>query len=279
MNRKLVSVLAGAALVVGAAGVLVHAAEKAGPQQPWSKWKVHDMERPAPPVVTPGTFSTNDQPGKPPSDAVVLFDGQDLSHWQAKGGGEPTFTLQDGIMLSTNLKDPKNNKYLQSKDQFGDVQVHVEFATPTPPKGESQGRGNSGVFLMGLFETQVLDSYQSATYPDGQCGAVYGQYPPMVNACRAPGEWQTYDIFFTRPRYENGKLASPAYVTTVQNGVLIQNHQEIHGPTGHLIVAHYPDKPLPDKGPLELQFHGNPVRYRNIWVRRLHAPGEPGKRP
>jgi hypothetical protein len=227
------------------------------------------MERPAPPVVTPGTFSTNDQPGKPPSDAVVLFDGTDLSHFQAKGGGEPTFTLQDGVMLSTNLKDPKNNKYLQSKDKFGDVQVHVEFATPTPPQGESQGRGNSGVFLMGLFETQVLDSYQAATYPDGQCGAVYGQYPPMVNACRAPGQWQTYDIYFTRPRYENGKLTSPAYVTTVQNGVLIQNHQEIHGPTGHMIVAKYPDKPMAEKGPLELQFHGNPVKYRNIWVREL----------
>ena len=134
--------------------------------------------------MTPGTFSTADQPGKPPSDAVVLFDGTDLSHWQAKGGGDPTFTLQDGVMLSSNLKDPKNNKALESKDKFGDVQLHVEFATPTPPKGDSQGRGNSGVFLMGLFETQVLDNFNNPTYPDGQCGAVYGQYPPMVNACR-----------------------------------------------------------------------------------------------
>lgn len=241
-----------------------------GPQQPWSKWKVHDMERPVPPIVTPGTPSTPEQPGKPPSDAIVLFDGSSLDHWQAAGGGEPTFTLQNGEMLSTNLKDPKNNKYLSSKDEFGDVQVHVEWAEPTPAKGSSQGRGNSGVFLMGKFEIQVLDSFDNRTYADGQCSAIYGQYPPQVNACKPPGEWQTYDIVFTRPRYADGKLSEPAYVTVIQNGVLTQNHQEIHGPTGHMIVAKYPDK-FPEKGPLELQFHGNPVHYRNIWVRPLEA--------
>jgi len=257
---------------LGAAGAVVFAAEKAGPQQPWSKYKVHDMTRPEPPIVTPGTASTEDQPGKPPSDAIVLFDGKDLSHWQAKGGGDPTFTLQDGVMLSTNLKDPKNNKYIQSKEQFGDVQLHLEFSTPTPPHGESQGRGNSGVFLMGLFETQVLDNYNNKTYPDGQCGAIYGQYPPEVNVCRPPGEWQTYDIVFHHPRYdESGKMTEPAFITTLQNGVLIQDHQRIEGPSGHMMVAHYPEGRKLEKGPLELQFHGNPVRYRNIWVRPLEA--------
>lgn len=242
--------------------------DHSGPPQPWSKWKVHDMDRPAPPVVTAGTASTDEAPGKAPSDAVVLFDGTDLSHWQAAGGGEPTFTLKDGIMLSTNLKDPKNNKYLESKDHFGDVQVHVEWAEPVPAEGTSQGRGNSGVFLMGKFEIQVLDNYNNPTYPDGQCSSVYGQYPPQVNVCREPGKWQTYDIIFHRPHYAEGKLASPAYVTVLQNGVLTQDHQEIHGPTGHRQVAKYPAS-MPESGPLSLQFHGNPVRYRNIWVRPL----------
>ena len=274
MNAKIRRRFAKAACVaaVGIAGAVTLAAEKAGPQQPWSQYKVHDMTRPEPPVVTPGTASTPEQPGKPPSDAIVLFDGKDLSQWQAKGGGDPTFTLQDGVMLSSNLKDPKNNKYLQSKQKFGDVQVHVEFATPTPPHGESQGRGNSGVFLMGLFETQVLDNYNNKTYPDGQCGAVYGQYPPQVNVCRPPGEWQTYDIIFHHPRYDaSGKMTEPAYITTLQNGVLIQDHQRIEGPTGHMQVAHYPTNEKLVEGPLELQFHGNPVRYRNIWVRPLAA--------
>jgi hypothetical protein len=268
IRRKLTVTVCAAGL--GVAGAIVLAQEGGGPQQPWSKFKVHDMTRPQPPIVTPGTFSTPDQPGKPPSDAIVLFDGKDMNHWQAKGGGDPTFTLQDGVMLSTNLQDPSNNKYLQSKDQFGDVQLHVEWSEPTPPKGDSQGRGNSGVFMMGLFETQVLDNYQNPTYPDGACGGIYGQYPPLVNVCRPPGEWQTYDIIFTTPRYQDGKMTEPAYITTLQNGVIIQNHQRIEGPTGHMIVAHYPDTML-EKGPIELQFHGNPVRYRNIWVRPLEA--------
>lgn len=241
-----------------------------GPQQPWSKWHVHDMDRPVPPIVTPGTASTPEAPGKAPSDAIVLFDGTNLDHWQAAGGGEPTFTLQNGEMLSTNLKDPKNNKYLESKDQFGDIQLHVEWAEPVPPKGDSQGRGNSGVFLMGKFEVQVLDSFNNRTYADGQCSAIYGQYPPQVNACLPPGQWQTYDIIFHTPRYKGGKLSEPAYITVVQNGVLTQDHHRIEGPTGHRIVATYPDS-FPEKGPLQLQFHGNPVRYRNIWVRPLDA--------
>ena len=268
LRRKSVRVLGACALALGAA--VVYAQERSGPPQPWSKWHVHDMARPVPPIVTPGTFSTNDQPGKPPSDAIVLFDGKDLSQWQAAGGGEPTFTLKDGEMLSTNLANPRDNKALQSKEKFGDIQLHVEWAEPTPPKGDSQGRGNSGVFLMGLFETQVLDSYNNRTYADGQCGAIYGQFPPQVNVCRPPGEWQTYDIIFHRPRYEDGKLVQKARITTIQNGVLLQDNQEIEGPTGHMIVASYKQQ-IPDKGPLELQFHGNPVHYRNIWVRPLEA--------
>src|SRR5579862_2758277 len=158
--------IAGLAGVV-LAGMIAMAAEN-GPPQPWSKWKVHDMERPAPPIVTPGTASTPDMPGKPPSDAIVLFDGTDLSKWKAANGGAPTFTLKDGVMLSTNLADPKNNQYLVSKEEFGDVQVHVEWAEPVPAQGTSQGRGNSGVFLMNKFEVQVLDNYNNPTYPDGQ---------------------------------------------------------------------------------------------------------------
>jgi hypothetical protein len=260
---------------VGLAGAIVLAAEGNGPQQPWSKWRVHDMDRPVPPVVKPGTFSTAEQPGQPPSDAIVLFDGKDMDQWQAAGGGEPTFTLKDGVLLSANLKDPKNNKYLETKQRFGDVQLHVEWAEPTPPKGNSQGRGNSGVFLMGKFETQVLDSYDNRTYADGQCGAIYGQYPPQVNVCRPPGEWQTYDIVFHHPRYdESGTMTEPAYITTLQNGVLIQDHQKIQGPSGHMMVAKYkPDEKLL-KGPIQLQFHGNPVRFRNIWVRPLEAVEE-----
>ncbi len=266
-RMKLVK-LACAAIALG--GVVVVAQEHVGPQQPWSKFKVHDMTRPVPPVVTPGTASTPEQPGKAPSDAVVLFDGTDLTHWQSPGGGEPTFTLQDGVMLSTNVKEPKTTKNLESKDQFGDIQLHLEWSEPTPAKGDSQGRGNSGVFLLGRFEIQVLDNFNNATYPDGQCSSVYGQYPPQVNACRPPGEWQTYDIIFTRPRFEEGKLKEPAYVTVMHNGVMTQNHQRVEGPTGHMTVAKYPDN-MPDKGPLALQFHGNPVKYRNIWVRPLEA--------
>ena len=271
MNRSMVrgsAALAGAAAVVFA-GVIALGQKKGdhsheGPQQPWSKYHVHDMDRPVPPIVTPGDPSTAEKPGTAPSDAVVLFDGKDMSHWQGAGGGEATFKLQDGVMLSYG---PKN---LQSKDKFGDVQLHVEWAEPTPAQGDSQGRGNSGVFLMGLFETQVLDNYHNPTYPDGQCGAVYGQYPPQVNVCRPPGQWQMYDIIFHKPKVESGKVVEPAYIMTLQNGFLVQDHQRIEGPTGHMIVAKYHDN-FPSEGPIELQFHGNPVRYRNIWARRLEA--------
>ena len=260
-RRKIARVAGLASLAV--AGALVFA-EGNGPQQPWSPFKVHDMSRPKPPIITPGTPSTADAPGKAPSDAIVLFDGKDMDQWQAQGGGEPTFKLVDGVMLSN------GPKYLETKQKFGDVQLHVEWAEPSEVHGDSQGRGNSGVFLMGLFETQVLDNYNNPTYADGQCGAIYGQYPPQVNVCLPPGQWQTYDIIFHHPRFENGKLVEPAYVTTLQNGVLIQDHQRIEGPSGHMRVAKYPEN-MPEEGPIDLQYHNNPVRFRNIWVRPLEA--------
>jgi len=263
LSRKAASAACVAAL--GIAGAVVVAQERAGPPQPWSKYKVHDMERPAPPIVTPGTFSTPEQPGKPPSDAIVLFDGTSLDNWESDNGNGPApWRIEDGVMISAKAS-------IHSKQQFGDVQLHVEWAEPTPARGSSQERGNSGVFLMGRFETQVLDNYDNPTYPDGQCGGVYGQYPPQVNACRPPGEWQTYDIIFHHPRYPKDKPMSPAYITVIQNGVVVQDHQRIEGPTGHMMVAKYPETPLPDKGPIGLQFHNNSVRFRNIWVRPLEA--------
>jgi hypothetical protein len=157
---------------------------------------------------------------------------------------------------------------ISTRDSFGDCQLHVEFSEPTPAEGESQERGNSGVFLMSTYEIQVLDSYENKTYADGQAGAVYGQYPPLVNASRPPGQWQTYDVVFHAPRFAKGKLTAPARVTLLHNGVLVQDNVELTGPTAHGERPAY--KPGPDKGPLQLQDHGNPLRYRNIWIRELH---------
>jgi len=229
-----------------------------------SKWEIHDRNRPNPPVITPGTASTQDAPGKPPSDAVVLFDGKDSSHWVQKKDGSPAkWTVADGYMEVA----PKTGD-IQTKESFGDCQLHVEFREPSPPKGEDQDRGNSGVFLMGLYEIQVLDSYNSKTYADGQVAAVYGQYPPLVNAARPPGEWQTYDIIWHGPRFSaDGKLTRPAHLTAIHNGVLVQDNVEPTGPTGHHVRPPY--TPGPDKLPLALQDHNHPVRYRNIWIREL----------
>jgi len=228
------------------------------------KWKIHDLNRPMPPVVDPGTASTQDTPGRPPSDAVVLFDGKDLSHWVDKDGKPAKWKVENGYMEVV-----AHTGNISSRDSFGDCQLHVEFAEPTPPHGESQERGNSGVFLMGLFEIQVLDSYQNKTYADGQAAAVYGQYPPLVNASRPPAQWQTYDIVFHGPRFgSGGKLLHPARVTVLHNGVLVQDNVEPTGPTAH--GERPPYEAGPDKLPLQLQDHGNPVRYRNIWIRELH---------
>jgi hypothetical protein len=230
--------------------------------QAQTQWKPHDRNRPAPTVVDPGTASTDQTAGRPPSDAVVLFDGKDLSKWAHKDGSAAKWKLGSGYFETT----PKTG-YIYTRQAFGDCQLHVEFAEPSPPKGEDQDRGNSGVFLMGLYEIQVLDSYQNKTYADGSAAAVYGQYPPLVNASRPPGEWQSYDIVFHGPRFgSDGKVTRKARVTVLHNGVLVQDNVEIQGSTAT-------DEPeyekQPDKLPLALQDHNHPVRYRNIWVREL----------
>jgi hypothetical protein len=195
--------------------------------------------------------------GGPPSDAIVLFDGKDLAQWK---GGE-AWEIKDGVATA-------KKGGISTKESFGDCQLHLEFATPSKIEGSGQGRGNSGVYIMGKYEVQILDSWENPTYFDGQCGSIYKQTPPMVNASRKPGEWQTYDIIFEAPRFaEDGKVARPAYVTVLHNGVVVQNHFELHGGT-------YFDRPAAyvkhaEKLPLNIQYHGNPIQFRNIWIREI----------
>ncbi len=267
MNPKktfLSSILLNCAMI----GVLQLAGAPAAFAQPDPNWIDHDRGRPQPPVVTPATASTQEQAGKPPSDATVLFDGKDLSPWVSMDGSPTKWITRDGYMECV-----KGSGYIRTLQNFGDCQLHLEWATPVPAEGKGQGRGNSGVFLgLTRYEIQVLDSYQSVTYADGGAGSIYGQYPPLVNACRPPGQWQTYDILYTAPRFDaEGKLLSPARLTVFQNGVLIQNNVELTGPTDWLDRAPY--RAHPEKQPISLQDHGNPVRFRNIWVRELGKPG------
>jgi hypothetical protein len=204
-----------------------------------------------PPVVDPGSV------GGPPSDAIVLFDGKDLSKWR---GGDK-WIVKDGVATA-------HTRGITTKESFGDCQLHVEWAAPTGDKGTGQGRGNSGIYIMNRYEVQILDSYKNDTYYDGQCGAIYKQSPPMVNVCRPPGKWQSYDIIFRAPRFaEDGKVLKPAAMTVLQNGVLIQNHFELTGGTFWHKPPEY--KKHPNRQPLSIQFHGDPVRFRNIWIREL----------
>jgi hypothetical protein len=232
---------------------------------------VHDSNRPQPPVIWPGWFSTQEAPGEPPSDAIILFDGKDLSKWVSVKDGSPArWKVENGYMeVVAGTGD------IQTVEEFGDCQLHIEWAAPAEVRGEGQGRGNSGVFLMGRYEIQVLDCYENPTYADGTTAAVYGQYPPLVNACRKPGEWQVYDIIWLAPRFdENGNLIRPAYVTVFHNGVVVHYHTPLFGPTTHRATLPY--QPHPPVGPLRLQDHGDPVRYRNIWYRPLRGyDGEP----
>ena len=222
-------------------------------------WPIHSTDRPQAPVVDPGPYRG---PTPPPSDAIVLF-GTDLSAWQAEKGGPAAWRVANGY-----LEVVSKTGNMTTRQGFGDCQLHVEWATPTPPHGESQERGNSGVYLMSLYEVQVLDSYKNVTYPDGQAAALYGQYPPLANASRAPGEWQTYDIVFRRPRFdEQGKVLRPARVTVLHNGVLVQDNVALTGPTAH--KARPPYQKHADRLPILLQDHSYPVRYRNIWVREI----------
>ena len=257
------------ALVAGA-GALAAVSSTPCPAQPDPNWIPHDRNRPLPPVVTPATPSTPEQAGKAPSDAIVLFDGKDLSQWVSMDGSPTRWIVKDGYMECV-----KGSGYIRTLRNFGDCQYHIEWAAPGRVEGDGQGRGNSGVFFgLDRYEVQVLDSFNSPTYADGSAGSVYGQYPPLVNACRPPGEWQTYDILYTAPRFEaDGKLCSPARLTVFHNGVLVQNNVELTGPTGW--VDRVPYTPHPEKQPLSLQDHGNPVRFRNIWVRELGQPGKP----
>lgn len=234
-------------------------------------WGIHDMNRPKPQVVVPGKASTQDKAGTAPSDAIVLFNGNGLGEWCSMEGEKPKWKATNDYMETVG-----GSGALRTWQAFGDCQLHVEWAAPTPAKGNGQGRGNSGIFLMGQYEIQVLDSYQNDTYADGQASAIYGQYPPLVNANRKPGEWQTYDIIFTRPRFkDSGELKSPAIVTVLLNGVLTQNHTKILGPTNWQNIGEY--KKHPDKMFLALQDHSNPVRYRNMWIRELPEGGHAQK--
>jgi hypothetical protein len=249
---------------------MIHAADKPlgyqdTPLIPGTQWHVHDGTRPQPPVVTPGEFSTQEKVGTAPSDAVVLFDGKDLSQWRTGNGGEAGWKVENGYAEVV----PKSGDIF-TKQEFGpDVQIHIEFATP-PPQGDGQGRGNSGIFLFGRYEIQILDSYNNPTYPDGQATAIYGFMPPLVNASRPPGQWQVYDIVFTAPKLKDGKVVEPACITTFVNGVCVQNHTKIMGPTKHKQVTNY-DGDFPEKAPIRIQDHKNdpPVRVRNIWLRPL----------
>lgn len=230
---------------------------------PGGKWKAGDMNRPRPPVVEPGTASVPDKAGQPPSDAVILFDGKDLSQWETDGVGPdkgkkvaPRWKAENGYMEII----PKGGG-ISTKEKFGDCQIHIEWATPSEVKGNSQGRGNSGFFLGGHGEIQVLDSYQNDTYPDGQAAALYSKYPPLVNACRKPGEWQSYDVVFEAPRFDDkNQQVRPARVTLFHNGILAHHAVETGGSDREI--------------QLSLQDHGNPVRYRNIWLRRLKGYDE-----
>jgi hypothetical protein len=215
--------------------------------------------------VDPGTPSTQERAGTPPADAVVLFDGKDLSKWRSDKDGSPAqWKVAGGYMeVAAGAGD------IRTEQAFGDCQLHVEWAAPDPPQGKGgQDRGNSGVFLMGQYEIQVLDSYGNKTYPDGQASAVYGQYPPLVNASRPPGKWQAYDIVFHGPRFDSsGAVTRPARVTVLHNGVLVQDNVTLTGPTAHQARPGY--KVHPEKLPLKLQDHHHPVRYRSLWIREL----------
>jgi hypothetical protein len=249
---------------------LVHAKDGSGvfgykdtPVQPWSGYHVHDPDRPAPPKVTPAAAGTCEGQATAPSDAVVLFDGTDLSKWEPN-----KWKVEDGCLVAT--EGP-----MRTTEEFGDCQLHLEWAVPTEPAESVWNRGNNGVFFLGDIEVQIFESYTTKIYPDGQAAAVYAQTPPLVNACRKPGEWEVYDIVFQAPKFDDaGKLATPARITMLHNGVLVHTNQEIYGNTPHGGLASYDQ--IPATGPLAFGAHGCPVRFRNIWIRPL-ATSEPSE--
>lgn len=229
------------------------------PMIPGTEWCVHDSRRPHPAVVDPGPAP--EKPAPAPADAKILFDGTNLDAWIGKDGKTP-WEIKDGAMVIA----PKTGD-LRTRESFGSCELHIEWASPEKVVGDGQGRGNSGIFLMDQYELQVLDSYNNVTYADGQAAALYGMMPPLVNACRPPGQWQTYDIKFEAPVFKDGKVEKPAFITVKHNGILVQDHSQYLGPSSH--KKNPPYAPHADKLPIRLQDHGNPVRYRNIWIRPL----------
>jgi hypothetical protein len=252
-------------LLLGLSFVLVSSAAFAAggfygdPPDATHPWAIHDMNRPQPTRVEPGTN------GSAPSDAIVLFSGkpEEIEKWISDKNGEPTkWEVKDGV-----LQCVPGSGYIRTKEEFADCQLHIEWAAPSKVEGDSQGRGNSGVFLMGAVEVQVLDNHNNPTYPDGFASSIYGINPPAANPLRAPGEWQSYDIVFRRPIFKDGNEIDPGYITVFVNGVLTQDHTPLEGGGGHMKRSS--PKALPEKGPLKIQDHGNPVRFRNIWYRPL----------
>lgn len=235
------------------------------PQIPGQKWKVHDMDRPRPVKVKPGPMVS----APPPADAIVLFDGKDLSQWEqvARRGGTvtaPQWKVENGYLEIV----PRTGR-LRTKQKFGDCQLHIEWQIPKEAQGDGQSIGNSGVELMSRYEIQVLESESHLTYADGGAGSIYGVWPPMVNAARPQGEWNSYDIFFKAPRFDGDRLVSPATITVVWNGILVQHHKEYLGTTVWRRVGQY--TPHAPEEPLSLQDHNQAVRFRNIWIRKLNA--------
>jgi hypothetical protein len=259
MGKNALIFLSAAFVMIGTAYCL-QSMDKEMNTKPQKKWKIHDPDRPLPPVMDPGPGG---DPVPAPSDAIVLFDGRDLYQWSDNKGESARWKVENGYMEVV-----KKAGSIRTVRGFGDCQLHVEWASPVPAIGDGQGRGNSGVYLMGKYEVQVLDCYKNKTYADGMTAAVYGQYPPLANACRPPGEWQTYDIVFHRPRFsDDGRLSRPARMTVFHNGILVQDNVELTGPTEN--KKRPPYTMHPDKLPLSLQNHSNPVRFRNIWIRDL----------
>lgn len=241
-----VASLATAAALTGAAGL--------------DDWAIHDMKRPQPTVVTPGTSSCGDTTGTAPSDAIVLFGGDNLDAWQT-GGGKARWAVKDGVAVV-------EGGDIRTRQSFGDVQFHVEWMVPADRKTDGQAGGNSGVFFHDRYEVQILDAFKNETYPDGTAGSFYGQYPPLVNPCRPKGQWNVYDIIYTAPRWdEDGNLASPARATVIFNGVVVQNDRAFWGTTAHGSKATYGSPH--GKAPIRIQDHSDPINFRNIWVREL----------
>lgn len=236
------------------------------PVIPGTPYVVHDGTRPQPRVVE----KTAAVSVPAPSDAIVLFDGTNLDAWVSSDGSAPKFLLKDGVMVA-------NQAGVKTKQKFGDVQVHIEWRLPADRKVKGQSGGNSGMFLMGRYEVQILQSHNNKTYPDGQATALYGQTPPLVNATAPQGEWQSYDVIFHAPKYRDGKLISPAYATVLHNGVVTHSHRAFQGPTRHRQLTTYPES-HPTKDSISLQWHSDPIEFRNIWVRELGDYDEGAKK-